>query len=108
MLAGPKFGERLTRAELFGDAIVVMIGQNSREHINDRGVSFVAVEPDMPARRDHGAAEAQLAILDAVDLLGEIDAREHVFAEGVVIGRGSLPAEKEAGRQESETGKTRC
>ena len=84
--ARAEFSENLAWSKLLFRSIVVVIGQDPGEHINDSGIALMAVQADVAARRHDRSAEAQFAILNAVDLLGEIDGGEHVLADEIVVG----------------------
>ena len=57
----------------------------------------------MTAWRHHRAAETQFAILNAVDLLGEVNGGEHLLADQVIVGGcGTLP-QNEASSQKAST-----
>src|SRR5271169_5694581 len=78
-----EFGEYLTGTKLLCRSIVMVIGQNPREQVDDSRIALMAVQTDMAARRHDRTAQTQFAILNAVDLLGEIDGREHLLADQV-------------------------
>jgi hypothetical protein len=95
-----EFGEYLAGTKLLCRSVVMVIGQDSGEQVDDSRIALMAVQTDMIAWRHDRTAETQFAILNAVDLLGEIDGGEHVLADQVIVGgRGMLP-QNEACRQE--------
>ena len=65
----------------------------------------MAMQTDMAAWRHHGT---QFAILNAVDLLGEIDGGEHLLADQVIVGRRRMLPQNEACRQERQPCRTQC
>jgi hypothetical protein len=83
--------------ELLCCAVVMVIGQNPGEQVDDRRIALMAVEANMAARRYGCPAEPQFAVCDAVDLLGEIDRGEHVLGDRFIIdwrvARSTKPAE---------------
>src|SRR5947207_1801030 len=95
-----ELGEDLTLMEFFYGAVVVVIGQHPGEQVNDCRVALMTMQADMSAGRNRGAAETQLAVLHAVDLLGEADAGEHVLADQLVVGRRRLLPQYITGRQQ--------
>src|ERR1051326_1132550 len=58
MRAWPIFGESLSRMKLLRRTVVMVISQHAGEHIDDCGITAMAVETYMPAGRDHRTAEA--------------------------------------------------
>src|SRR5260370_123991 len=92
------FGEDLAGVKLLCRSVVMVIGQNSGEQVDDGRIASMAVQSDMAARRHDRPAEAQFAICDAVDLLAEIDRGEHVLGDRSAIGwRTLLPQKKASG-----------
>ena len=81
MAARAKFGEGLAGMELLCCAVVVVIGQDPGEQVDDRRIALMAVEANMAARRYDRPAEPQFAVCDIVDLWGEIDRGEHILGD---------------------------
>jgi hypothetical protein len=76
-----QFGKRLTGPKLLRRPVVVVIGQNAGEDVDDRRVALVRVEPDMAARRHGRATDPQLAVVDAVYFFRQIYRGEHRFLD---------------------------
>ena len=57
MGARAKFGEDLAGAELLYCAVVMVIGQNPGEQVDDRRIALMAVKANMAARRYYCPAE---------------------------------------------------
>ena len=91
-----KFSEYLTGLKLHGGPVVVVIGERAAENIHDRRVTLVTVEADMAARRHRRAADPQLAVVDIVYLLSQIDSCEHFLLDPSIVPRRSLLSEREA------------
>ena len=64
----------------------------------------MAVQTDMTAARNHRAAKAQFASLDAVDLIGEVDRGEYVLADQLVVGWRALLSEGKANTEKRKSG----
>src|SRR5271170_8156774 len=87
-----EFGEYLAGTKLLCRSIVMMVGEDPGEQVDDRGIALMAVQTDMTAWRDDRTAQTQFAILNAVDLLGEVNGGQYVLADQVIVGgRGTLP-----------------
>src|SRR5260370_42566790 len=89
MWSRAKFSKYLTGPKLRRRAVVMVIGENSPEDVNDRRISLVAVEPDMAAWRQDCVTDTQFTIFDAVYLFGQIDSGEHPFLHKLVVRSGS-------------------
>src|SRR5260370_1357097 len=107
MWSRAKFSKYLTGPKLLRRAVVMVIGENSPEDVNDRRISLVAVKADMAARRHGCATDAQFAIFDAVNLLGQIDGGEHLLLHKFVVRRGSLLPQAHPRRKQHEPGQRR-
>src|SRR5438067_8590149 len=103
-----ELGEDLTLLEFFYGAVVVVIGQNPGEQVNDCRVALMTMQADMSAGCNRGAAETQLAVLHAVNLLGEIDAGEQILGNQLVVGRRRLLPQYITGRQQHKTRGSVC
>ena len=98
----PEFGEYLAGTKLLCCSIVMVVGEDPGEQVDDRGIALMAVQTDMAARRHDRTAQTQFAILNAVDLLDEIDGGEHLLADQVIVGRRDMLPQNEACRQEPQ------
>src|SRR5580704_1712727 len=105
MRARPVFGKDLSRVNLFRRAVIMVVGQHTGQQVDDSRIAAMAVHPDMTAGRNHRAAEAQFATLDAVDLIGEVDRGEYVLADQLVVGRRALLSEDKAGTKKCKSGR---
>jgi hypothetical protein len=99
----PEFDEYLAGTKLLCCSIVMVVGEDPGEQVDDRGIALMAVQTDMAARRHDRTAQTQFAILNAVDLLDEIDGGEHLLADQVIVGRRGMLPQNEACRQERLT-----
>ena len=106
--ARPELGERLAGPKLLRRPVVAMVGQDPGQQVDDRGIALMAMQTDMAAGFDDRAAEAQLAVLHAVDLFGEIDAGEHILADQFIIRRRRLLSQRISGRRPHESRSTQC
>lgn len=88
--------------------MVVMVGQDSGEHVDDRRIALMAVQTDMAARLYDGAAETEFAVLDAIDLPGERNAGEHALVDQFVIRRGGLLSQCKSGSDEPQGDSAEC
>src|SRR5439155_23484150 len=99
-----EFGEDLAGLKILCRAVVVMVGEDAAQKIDDGRVALMAVQTDMAAGRHDRLAEAQLAVGDRVDLRGEIDRGEDLLADRFIIRRRALLPQNKACRQESPAG----
>src|SRR5271170_4914596 len=103
-----EFGEYLTGTKLLCRSIVMVIGQDPREQVDDGRIALMTVQTDVAAWRHDRTAQAQFAILNAVDLLGEVNGGQYVLADQVIVGgRGTLP-QNEASSQKRQPCRTQC
>jgi hypothetical protein len=92
-----KFGECLAGTKLLSRSIVMVIGEDPGEQVDDRGIALMAVQTDMAARRHDRTAQTPFAILNAVDLLGEVNGGQYVLADQVIVcGRGTRSLQPKA------------
>jgi hypothetical protein len=108
VLPRPEFGEYLAGTILLCRSVVMVIGQDSGEQVDDSRIALMAVQTDMTAWRYDRTAETQFAILSAVDLLGEIDRGEHVLADQVIVGGRRMLAQNEACCRKHQPCRTQC
>src|SRR6516162_7784045 len=85
MGAGAKFGESLAGVELLCCAVVMVIGQDPGEQVDNRRITLMAVEANVAARCYDCPAEPQFTVCDTVDLRGEIDRGEHILGDRFII-----------------------
>jgi hypothetical protein len=104
MRSRAKFSKHLTLPKLLGRLIVMVIGKNPGQDVDDRRVALVTMKPDMAARSHGRATDPQLTVFHAVDFFSQIDGGEHRFLNSSIIcGRGMLP-ECEASGKEGQPG----
>jgi hypothetical protein len=104
MRSRAKFRECLTGSKLHGGPVVVMVGKRAAENVDDRRVALVTVKADMAARRHCRAADPQLAAIDEVYLLSQIDRREDFFLDpSIILGALCCPNAKPAANRASPT-----
>ena len=87
VLSRTEFGKYPAGTNLLCRSVVMVIGQDSGEQVDDSRIALMAVQTDMTAWRHDRTAETQFAILNAVDLIGQIDGGEHVLADQMIVGR---------------------
>src|SRR5271169_1462683 len=86
-----ELGEYLAGMKLLYCPIVMVIGEDAGEQVDNGRITLMTVQTDMAAGRHDRAAETQFAILNTVDFLGEINGGEHLLADQVIVGwRGML------------------
>src|SRR5271156_1134897 len=103
-----EFGEYLAGTKLLCRSIIMVIGEDPGEQVDDRGIALMAVQTDMASRQHDRTAQTQFAILNAVDLLGEIDGGEHVLADQVIVGWRRMLPQNEASSKKRQPCRTQC
>jgi hypothetical protein len=93
----------LATPKLLRRAVVVMVGEHPGQQVDDGGIALMAVQTDGAAGFDDCAAEAQLAVLQANDLLGEIDAGEDILADQLMVRQRRLLSQRIPGRRRDKT-----
>jgi len=66
MRSRAEFSEYLTGPKFLRRAVVMVVGENPFEDVDDRRIALVTVEPDMAVRRHNRATDPQLTVSDAV------------------------------------------
>jgi len=66
MRSRAEFTEYLTGPKFLRRAVVMVVGENPFEDVDDRRIALVTVEPDMAVRRHNRATDPQLTVSDAV------------------------------------------
>ena len=104
MRSRPKFSKYLTGPKLFRRPVVLVIGENPGEDVDDRRVAPVTVEPNMAAGRHSRATDPQLPVFYAVYFLGQINGGEHRFFHPFIVHRRRMLTERQASNKESQPG----
>ena len=104
MRSRPKFSKYLTGPKLFRRPVVLVIGENPGEDVDDRRVAPVTVEPNMAAWRHGRATDPQLSVFYAVYFLGQIDGGEHRFFHPFIVRGRRMLTERQASNKESQPG----
>jgi hypothetical protein len=103
MRSRAELGKNLAGSKLFRRTVVMVVGDNSGEYVNDCRVALVAVETDMAAWGDGRPTEPQFAIFDGVYFLGEIDCGKHRFRDPFIIRWRGMRSDRQAGHKEGHT-----
>src|SRR5258708_1033635 len=85
--ARAELGEVLTGGKLLRRPIVMVVGQDPGHQVDDGGIALMTMQADMATGRYHRPTEAQFTVLNAVDLLGEVDAGQHVLGDQFIVRR---------------------
>jgi len=101
-----EFRKYLTRPNLLGRPVVMVIGENPSADVDDPRAALVTVEPNMPAGRAGCATDPQLTVFDAIYFPGQIDGGEHRFCDAVVVGGCRKLSKRQASGKEDQTGRT--
>jgi hypothetical protein len=104
MRSRPKFSKYLTGPKLLRGPVIMVIGENPGEDVDDRRVAPVTVEPNMAAWRHGRATDPQLSVFYAVYFLGQIDGGEHRFFHPFIVRRRRMLTERQASNKESQPG----
>ena len=104
MRSRPKFSKYLTGPKLLRRPVVLVIGENPGEDVDDRRVAPVTVEPNMAGWRHSRATDPQLSVFYAVYFLGQIDGGEHRFFHPFIVRGRRMLTERQASNKESRPG----
>ena|SRR5215467_4849092 len=102
----------LTFMKVFGTAVIMVVGEHARQDVDDARIAAMAMQADVTAGGNYSAAESKFTALHVVDLLAQINRREDVFSDQLIVGGCRLlsthhPTNNEQQRRQSEGGITR-
>ena len=102
MRSRPVFTKRLSGVKFLHCAVIMVVSQHAREDVDDTWIAAMAVQANMTAVFNDSAAKAEFSALHALDLFADVNRREDVFGDPLVICRCALLAEYHAGRKEQQ------
>jgi len=102
----------LSFVKVLGSAVIMVVGEHAKQDVDDCRIAAMAMQADVTTGRNYSAAESKFTTLLAVDLPAQVNRREDVFSDQLIVRGCRLlsthnPTKKEQQRRQPEGGITR-